>query len=132
MCVRVEGTRNIYTIVSCCWSLTQLPVPPHLIRYEIHVRQKRLALIFEQTPIWKTTAQYPQSNGFLSLTYSKRPPTIINMSAHNKSYHEPLALVIISSISLGLGALAALFILIDIILRRGWRSMMAIMYVSSQ
>ncbi|CAK3766385.1 hypothetical protein AC578_6886 [Lecanosticta acicola] len=45
----------------------------------------------------------------------------------NSPYHEPLALVIISSISISLGAVAAGFILGDILLRRGWRSMMGVM-----
>lgn len=53
------------------------------------------------------------------------------MDAHqSSSYHEPLALVIISSISIGLGAIAALFIAVDIVLRRGWRSMMGVMQVT--
>lgn len=42
-------------------------------------------------------------------------------------YREPLALVILSAISLGLGALAAICILLDIAKRRGWRSMMLVM-----
>ena len=45
------------------------------------------------------------------------------------AYHEPLALVIISSISIGLGAIVALGILADIVVRRGWRSMMLVMCV---
>lgn len=47
--------------------------------------------------------------------------------AETTPYREPLALVILSTISIGLAAIAALWILIDIILRRGWRSMMLIM-----
>ena len=43
------------------------------------------------------------------------------------TYHEPLALVIISSISIGIAAIFAGWIALDIILRRGWRTMMAIM-----
>ncbi|KAF7198637.1 hypothetical protein HII31_00376 [Pseudocercospora fuligena] len=43
------------------------------------------------------------------------------------TYHEPLALIVISSFSIGIAAIAALFIAIDIVLRRGWRSMMAVM-----
>ncbi|KAL9608952.1 MAG: hypothetical protein Q9167_006236 [Letrouitia subvulpina] len=46
---------------------------------------------------------------------------------HNMQYSPPLALTILSSISIGLGALAALCILVDIIMRRGWRLMMIIM-----
>ncbi|KAK5109200.1 hypothetical protein LTR62_007285 [Meristemomyces frigidus] len=44
-----------------------------------------------------------------------------------EQYHEPLALIIISSISIGIAAIVAGWILLDIILRRGWRSMMLIM-----
>ncbi|KAF2454985.1 hypothetical protein BDY21DRAFT_365633 [Lineolata rhizophorae] len=47
--------------------------------------------------------------------------------AGSHSYDQPLALIIISSISIGIGAVFALGILIDIVLRRGWKSMMAIM-----
>lgn len=43
------------------------------------------------------------------------------------TYHEPLALIIISSISIGGAAIVALWITSDIILRRGWKSMMAVM-----
>lgn len=43
------------------------------------------------------------------------------------TYHEPLVLVIISSISIGVAAIVALWIAGDIILRRGWKSMMAVM-----
>lgn len=50
-----------------------------------------------------------------------------DLMAETTPYREPLALVILSTISIGLAAIAALWILIDIILRRGWRSMMLIM-----
>lgn len=43
------------------------------------------------------------------------------------NYDQPLALVVISSISIGLGAIAAGCIALDIIVRRGWKSMMWIM-----
>ena len=46
---------------------------------------------------------------------------------HEIFYNSPLALIVISSVSVGLGAVAAIFILVDIILRRGWQSMMPIM-----
>lgn len=42
-------------------------------------------------------------------------------------YKEPVALIVISSISIGIAAVAALWIALDIILRRGWKSMMFIM-----
>ena len=42
-------------------------------------------------------------------------------------YQEPLALVIISSISIGIAAIFAGWLALGIILRRGWRSMMLIM-----
>ncbi|KAK5243947.1 hypothetical protein LTR40_003642 [Exophiala xenobiotica] len=45
----------------------------------------------------------------------------------SESYHQPTALIVISSVSIGLGAIAAAWILLDIIWRRGWRSMMYIM-----
>lgn len=43
------------------------------------------------------------------------------------SYHEPVALTIISSISIGIAAIFSAWIAVDIIIRRGWKSMMAIM-----
>lgn len=43
------------------------------------------------------------------------------------TYHESTALIAISSVSIGLGAIAAFWIGFDIVLRRGWRSMMFIM-----
>ena len=49
------------------------------------------------------------------------------MDPSTEPYHEPLALIIISSISIGLGAIAALLIALDIIWRKGWKSMMGIM-----
>lgn len=45
----------------------------------------------------------------------------------SESYKEPIALIVISSVSIGIAAIAALWIAIDIVLRRGWRSMMLIM-----
>merc|ERR1712130_1052073 len=45
----------------------------------------------------------------------------------SSEYNQPTALIIISSVSIGLGAIAAAWILLDIIWRRGWRSMMYIM-----
>src|SRR3569833_3371775 len=44
-------------------------------------------------------------------------------------YTPPLGLTIISSISIGIAGLIAIWILFDIIIRRGWKTMMAIMYV---
>lgn len=43
------------------------------------------------------------------------------------SYHEPLSLIIIGSVSIGIAAIFSAWIAVDIILRRGWRSMMAVM-----
>ena len=45
----------------------------------------------------------------------------------SETYNESTALIVVSSISIGLGAIAALWIGLDIMLRRGWRSMMFIM-----
>ena len=45
------------------------------------------------------------------------------------SYNSPLALTVISSISIGVAGVFSVWILLDIIQRRGWKSMMAIMYV---
>jgi len=42
-------------------------------------------------------------------------------------YREPHALIIISSISIGVAAIFAGWIALDIILRRGWKSMMLVM-----
>ncbi|KAK5945212.1 hypothetical protein PMZ80_002416 [Knufia obscura] len=42
-------------------------------------------------------------------------------------FHEPIALVILSSISIGLGGVTAGWIVLDSLLRRGWRSMFTIM-----
>ena len=38
------------------------------------------------------------------------------------SYHEPLSLIIIGSVSIGIAAIFSAWIAVDIILRRGWRS----------
>ncbi len=46
-------------------------------------------------------------------------------------YTPPLSLTIVSSISIGIAALFSLWILFDIIYRRGWKSMMAVMCVTS-
>lgn len=43
------------------------------------------------------------------------------------SYHEPTALIVLSAISLGVAAVVAAWIMLDIIIRKGWRSMMLIM-----
>ncbi len=43
------------------------------------------------------------------------------------TYREPHALIIISSISIGVAAIFAGWIALDIILRRGWKSMMLVM-----
>merc|ERR1711939_337962 len=51
----------------------------------------------------------------------------LNTMGSLESYHQPTALIVISSVSIGLGAIAAAWILLDIIWRRGWRSMMYIM-----
>lgn len=45
------------------------------------------------------------------------------------AYNPPLALTVISAISIGVAAVFSLWILFDIVQRRGRRSMMAIMYV---
>ncbi|KAF2479832.1 hypothetical protein BDY17DRAFT_326841 [Neohortaea acidophila] len=45
----------------------------------------------------------------------------------NSDYHPPLALTILSGIFLILGAICFLIVTVDIIWRRGWRSMMGIM-----
>lgn len=44
-------------------------------------------------------------------------------------YTPPLALTIISSIFISVAALGSLWILLDIVYRKGWRTMMAIMYL---
>ena len=49
--------------------------------------------------------------------------------ANQRAYSPPLALTVISSISIGVAAVVALWISLDIIWRRGWKSMMAVMYV---
>jgi len=43
------------------------------------------------------------------------------------SYYPPLSLDILGAISLLLGVILATVILVDILMRKGWRSMMAIM-----
>ena len=51
------------------------------------------------------------------------------IGARNMSYNPPLALTVISSVSIGIAGVCSAWILLDIVLRRGWKSMMAIMYV---
>lgn len=48
-----------------------------------------------------------------------------HMSAH--PYHIPLSLTILGTIFIGLAACISLFIAIDIIRRKGWKTMMSIM-----
>lgn len=43
------------------------------------------------------------------------------------AYEEPLSLVVIFSISIGIAGLVAILVAYDIVVRRGWRTMMAIM-----
>ena len=50
----------------------------------------------------------------------------MSMPAHDYG-NGPLALIILSSISIGLGAIAALWIAYDIVARKGWQTMMGIM-----
>lgn len=47
--------------------------------------------------------------------------------AMEHTYEPPLALTIISGIFLGVGAICAVGVALDIIRRRGWQSMMGIM-----
>ena len=51
------------------------------------------------------------------------------IDTNQQAYSPPLALTVISSISIGVAAVVALWISLDIIWRRGWKSMMAVMYV---
>jgi hypothetical protein len=45
----------------------------------------------------------------------------------SSSYNPPLSLTIISSIFIGLAGLVSIWIAFDILVRRGWKSMMAVM-----
>jgi len=47
-------------------------------------------------------------------------------------YVPPLGLTIVGAIFLLLGAISALLLTVDIVLRKGWRTMMGIMYLSRQ
>ena len=44
------------------------------------------------------------------------------------TYHIPTALTVLSAIFLIIGAICAIVVTADILWRRGWRSMMGIMY----
>ena len=46
----------------------------------------------------------------------------------DSDYVPPLSLTILGAIFLLLGALCAIVVALDILIRQGWRSMMAIMY----
>lgn len=46
------------------------------------------------------------------------------------AYEPPVVLTVLSAISLGIGFLVAIWIALDIFVRKGWRSMMGIMYVN--
>ena len=46
----------------------------------------------------------------------------------DETYHPPLALTVLSGIFLLLGAICFVIVAVDIIWRRGWQSMMLIMY----
>ena len=50
-----------------------------------------------------------------------------NLNMPSSTYVPKLALTVISSISIGVAALASIWLTFDIVHRRGWRSMMAIM-----
>jgi hypothetical protein len=46
------------------------------------------------------------------------------------TYNPPLVLTILGAIFIGSATTVALWILLDIVLRKGWRSMMAVMLVT--
>ncbi|KAK5290591.1 hypothetical protein LTR99_011046 [Exophiala xenobiotica] len=50
-----------------------------------------------------------------------------NLNMRSSTYTPPLALTVFSWISVGIAVLASLWLTFDIVYRRGWRSMMAIM-----
>jgi hypothetical protein len=50
-----------------------------------------------------------------------------NLDMPSSTYAPSLALTVISWVSIGIAALASLWLTFDIVYRRGWRSMMAIM-----
>jgi len=49
------------------------------------------------------------------------------MNANEPPYNPPLALTVISAISIGIAGIVSLWILLDIIQRKGWRTMMGVM-----
>lgn len=77
----------------------------------LHVHRTRRSLLHDKSTILQTPTNP-----------NRRASTMAS-----SSYKEPLALIIISSISIGIAAIAALWVATDIIIRRGWRSMMLIM-----
>jgi hypothetical protein len=46
----------------------------------------------------------------------------------DSAYNPPLSLTIIGTIFIGLATLVAAWITLDILIRRGWATMMAVMY----
>jgi hypothetical protein len=46
----------------------------------------------------------------------------------DSAYNPPLSLTIIGAIFIGLATLVAAWITLDIVIRRGWQTMMAVMY----
>jgi len=77
-------------------------------------------------PVTVLLTLHPISRPSVQL-YSRHPFVMQRMSV----YTPPLSLTIVSSISIGIAALFSLWILFDIIHRRGWKSMMAVMCVTS-
>lgn len=50
-----------------------------------------------------------------------------NWNMDLSTYTPPLGLTVISWVSIGVAVLASLWLTFDIVYRRGWRSMMAVM-----
>jgi len=66
-------------------------------------------------------------SSILPLLITGSDPAIERAKMQRSSYYPPLSLDILGAISLLLGVILATVILVDILMRKGWRSMMAIM-----
>lgn len=100
-------------ICSCVWFITAR-FPKCRIKQGAHKRKNCYRL---QIPVYDRRSQHPLSYADLNLIM---PST----------YNPPLVLTIIGTIFIGSALLVALWILLDICLRKGWQSMMAVMLVS--
>ena len=93
------------------------------LHYSLHSMRSSTGFV----PATSPAAALLRSCSFCLANLSKLQVDDWNMAS--SAYTPPFALTIISRVSLGVAVLASLWLTSDIFYRRGWRSMMAVMYV---